>query len=210
MAVYILSDMYYNWYSVNDYGALSQNEKEHNATLAMSALRRYGFTKVSAAGIVGNMWAESGLSPGQWEGNTPFSGGYGLNQWTPYTLYSNWAISIGRNDWENNGPLQIDRIQYEKQHGEEFYTPQGFTYLTWSDYAALDADPEYGLSVDDAVDYAAFVWIFYYLRPANPPESSIRNRQYHARYVYHNCGGTANIPPWLLFKWAKLNRGIYT
>ena len=197
---------YLGWYYVNDYMALSQAEKEWNATRAMSAIRSYGFTKIAAAGIVGNMWAESGLSPGQWEGNTPYSGGYGLNQWTPYTLYSDWALSIGRQDWENNGPLQIDRIQYERQNGLEFYTPSDWPYYTWSDYVQWDADPDIGYTITDAINDAAMVWVYYYLRPSDPA-GSLANRQAHARYVYEHCGGDS-LPPWLMLWWNNKNRGV--
>lgn len=194
--------MYYGWYSINDYGALLQEEKEFNANKAMTILRQNGFTIYAAAGIVGNMWAESQMSPGQWQGDTPYSGGYGLVQWTPYTLYSEWAGA----EWENNGPKEMERILYEKANGLEFYPSQTYPQWRWGNFSRLE--PEEGLTQDETVNLAASIFLYNYLRPSDPAGSEA-NRKYLARYVYHNCAGSA-IPTWLLFKWSKLNRRIYT
>lgn len=196
-----MSEQLYGWYYVNDYGALTDDEKEHNANLAMTYLRKHGFTIYAAAGIVGNMWAESGLSPGQWQGDTPFSGGYGLVQWTPYTLYSDWAGT----DWENNGPKQMERLSYEKETGLEFYPSTTFPQWRWSNFSQMV--PEEGMTINETVNLAASVFLYNYLRPADPSATE-SNRQFHARYVYENCPGNI-IPEWLLFKMSKLNRHIY-
>ena len=201
MVVFSMSDMYYGWYSINDYGALSQNEKEFNANLAMSYLRRTGFTIYSAAGIVGNMWAESQMSPGQWQGNTPFSGGYGLVQWTPYTLYSDWA----GNEWENNGPLEMQRLTYEKANGLEFYPSTTYPQWRWNNFAELA--PTEGMTENDAVNLAASIFLHNYLRPASYDSES--TRQYHARYVFEHCHGAGSMPIWMMFKMAKTGRGDF-
>lgn len=194
-----MSTQYINgWYCVNDYNALTEAEKLHNANLAMRYLRRNGFSKYSAAGIVGNMWAESGLSPGQWQGNTPYSGGYGLNQWTPYTLYSNWAGP----DWENNGNKQMERILYEKANGLEFYPSTTFPQWNWTNFPTLE--PTEGMTENEAVNLAASVWLYNYLRPADPSATEA-NRQYHARYVFQYAPGNP-MPDWLLLKWSQDNR----
>lgn len=194
--------MYYGWYSINDYGALLQEEKEWNANKAMTLLRQNGFTIYAAAGIVGNMWAESQMSPGQWQGNTPYSGGYGLVQWTPYTLYSEWAGP----EWENNGPKEIERILYEKANGLEFYPSTTYPQWRWRNFSEMQ--PSEGMTDIETVNLAASVFVYNYLRPSTPSQSEAA-RQRHARYVYQNCPGSA-IPTWLLFKWSKLNRRIYT
>lgn len=190
----------YGWYYTDTYGGLTQSERETNARLAMSALRQHGFTIYAAAGIVGNMWAESLMNPGQWQGDTPFSGGYGLVQWTPYTLYSDWAVT----DWENNGPKEIERILYERENGLEFYPSQTFPQWQWSNFSALE--PAEGQSATDAVNAAASIFLYNYLRPADPSGSEA-NRQYHARYVYEHCPGTG-IPAWLLMYWNLKNRRV--
>lgn len=186
MEVYILSDMYYGWYCTNVYMSLSSAEKDFNASRAMSYLLREGFTRESASAIIGNMWAESGLSPGQWQGGTPYSGGYGLVQWTPYTLYSDWAGP----DWENNGPLQMARLMYEKANGLEFYPTAPFN-MTFTQFSQSTL----------STDYLTEVFEKSYLRPANP-DATLANRQYHARYVYENISGSVTPPAWLLY-WIK-------
>ena len=197
-----MSNMYYGWYSINDYGALLQEEKEHNAVKAMSYLRQHRFTIYAAAGIVGNMWAESQMSPGQWQNNVPYGNGYGLVQWTPYTLYSNWA---GAN-WENNGPLEMKRLQYEKDTNIEFWHNQtimpGWNWTNFSEITPGPNETDY-----DAVNLATEVFCYRYLAPGNPA-GTMANRQLHARYVFDNCKGSA-IPVWLLFKMSKLNRRDY-
>ena len=181
-----MANTYLGWYYTNVYMSLTQDEKDHNARLAMAFLLRQGFTRESAAAIVGNMWAESGLSPGQWQGGTPYSGGYGLLQWTPYTLYSDWAVT----DWENNGPKQMERLMYEKANGLEFYrTPPWNMSFT-----------EFSQSTQNT-DFLTEVFVYSYLRPADP-SATMANRKYHARYVYENITGGIGLPPWLL-GWLK-------
>ena len=198
IGVYILSDLYYGWYSINDYGALAQAEKEHNASKAMTALRKGGFSIYAAAGIVGNMWAESQMSPGQWQGNTEYSGGYGLVQWTPYTLYSEWAGP----DWENNGPLEMQRILYERNEGLEFYPSTTYPGWTWAKFQRLQ--PEEGQTENDAVNLAASIFLYNYLRPGDPAATEA-NRRFHARYVFEHCEGSMGYD-WLPLYWDYLNR----
>lgn len=198
MVAFTLSELINGWYCVNDYGALTQDEKRHNAQLAMSYLRRNGFTIYAAAGIVGNMWAESQMSPGQWQGNTEYSGGYGLVQWTPYTLYSEWAGP----GWENNGQKQMERISYEKANGLEFYPSSAYPQWRWGNFSELE--PSEGETINEAINKATDIFLRNYLRPSNP-DATLANRQYHARWVYENAPGTV-LDKWLLLYWSKRNR----
>ena len=195
-----MSAQLYGWYYTDTYGGLSQQEREHNASMAMSQLRQNGFTIYAASGIVGNMWAESLMNPGQWQGDTPFSGGYGLVQWTPYTLYSDWAGA----DWQNNGPKEIARILYEKANGLEFYPSTTYPQWRWNNFSRME--PTEGLSQIETVNLAASVFLYNYMRPSDPSGSEA-NRRYHARYVYEHCPGSA-MPPWLLMWWNNKNRKV--
>ena len=210
-------EMYENWYWVNDYatyGRLTDDEKEHNATLAMRYLRSHGFSKWAAAGIVGNMWAESFMSPGQWEFPTGYdtgSGGYGLVPWTPNypggpNPYITWAEDNGW-EWKNNGNLQMKRLSYEKSISIEFIPSTEYP-IGWITYAGIE--PQSGEDDYDAVNYAAAAFVYDYLRPGQQAiDDTLGNRQYHSRYVFDNCPGDP-IPPWLLFKMSRRSRGIYT
>lgn len=205
-----MSNILYNWYYGPEYNTLTQEEKEHNATLAMTYLRRNGFTKYAAAGVVGNMWAESMMNPGLWQGGISHAYnpgvGYGLVQWTPWSDY--WPWPSDSTDWENNGPRQMERLVYERDNNLEFWHhQQDYPGWTWSNFCAIEPIPPE--TDDDAVNLAAEVFVYKYLAPANP-ESTLNNRKYHARYVFYNCAGYGgDIPAWLLFKMAERNRGDY-
>lgn len=199
-----MNPMYNDWYYAVPYDRLTTDEMEWNANKAMTALRQNNFTIYAAAGIVGNMWAESGMNPGQWQvinhQEIPYVGGYGLVQWTPYTNYSDWAVT----DWENNGPKEIERILYERENGLEFFPSVTYPQWTWRKYSKMA--PEEGLTQDETVNQAASVFLYNYLRPSDPAGSEA-NRKYLARYVFHNCPGSY-IPPWLLLWWNNKNRKV--
>ena len=197
-----MSSQLNGWYYAGLNEDLTQEEKEHNATLMMTFLRKNGFTLWAAAATTGNAWAESQMNPGRWQGDTAFSGGYGLMQWTPYTKYTDWAGA----EWENNGPLECERLIYERENGLQFYPSPHWPQWTYRKYCAFA--PEEGLTDRETINMLTSIWVYNYLVPQNP-EASMANRQYHARYVFEHCHGTI-IPYWLLFKWSKLNRRIYT
>lgn len=94
---------------------------QNNALIVRDVLQGEAFTLNAIAAILGNMEAESTINPGIWEGLAPYSGGYGLVQWTPYTKYSNWAGS----NWENAGNKQLSRIVYEFNNGIQWSTEYG-------------------------------------------------------------------------------------
>lgn len=193
----------YGWYYTDTWGGLTQEERESNASKAMSILRQNGFTIYAAAGVVGNMWAESLMNPGQWEGDTPFSGGYGLVQWTPWNDY--WPWPAGSTDWLNNGPRQMERLIYERDNNLEFWhNTQTMPGWTWARFCAIEPEP--GETINATINKAAEVFVYRYLAPSDPA-GSLANRQYHARYVYEHCPGSV-IPPWLLLWWNKHNRRL--
>ena len=201
-----MSSVLYGWYYGPEYNSLSQDEKEANAAKAMSHLRQNGFTIWAAAGIVGNMWAESGMNPGLWQGGIQHAFephiGYGLVQWTYWEDF--WPWPAGSTDWENNGPRQCERIEYERDTNDQFYTPSGYPHLTWTDYETIR--PASTETDNDAVNRAAEIFMYYYIRPGNPAGTLV-NRQYHARYVFANCPGNA-LAPWLLMWSSKKNRRV--
>ena len=198
-----MSDIYNGWYFGPEYNSLSQSEKEFNAGKAMTALRQNGFTIYAAAGVVGNMWAESMMNPGLWQGGVSHAYeagvGYGLVQWTPWSDY--WPWPVGSTDWPNNGPRQMERLIYERDNNLEFWHNQTIMpNWTWTRYCAIEPIPPE--TEEDAVNLAAEVFVYRYLAPANP-ESTLANRKAHARYVFQNCpgNGPGYLPPWLLMWW---------
>lgn len=104
-----------SWIAGNRY--LSRSEVENNAILFRDIMMTNGVTLNAVCGMLGNIQSESGVNPGIWESLSPFNGGYGLVQWTPYTKYSEWAGA----GWEGNGDKQCERILYEAQNGLQWF-----------------------------------------------------------------------------------------
>lgn len=100
-----------------------------NATYIYNYFINQGWTSQATAGMLGNMVAESGLKPDQWE--IGGGGGYGLVQWTPATAMQNWCNSNGYNYASLAG--QCAYIQYQMTHGLQFY-PSSYSAMTASQY----------------------------------------------------------------------------
>lgn len=70
-------------------GSVENNE---NTDEIWSILYSYGYTEEAAAGVLGNIQAESGNNPWRWQNDTvspTYSNGYGLFQYTPASGYIN-------------------------------------------------------------------------------------------------------------------------
>lgn len=79
-------------------GALTQTQKEKNATYIYDYLRDAGFTKSAACAALGNFERESHLNPAVWETpgvTTGRNSGYGIAQWTPSSYLLDWLTDVG-------------------------------------------------------------------------------------------------------------------
>lgn len=179
------------WISGNYY--LNTAEMENNASIVGNYGRNHGWTKIATAAILGNMQAESGINPGIWENLTPYMGGYGLTQWTPYTKYSTWATAEGYT-WQDNGDAELLRITYEADNG-----------LQWFHNSEIGADPpctfnqflKAGLY---DLQTSTNLWLWFYEHPADPGPTTQATRYSYAQYWYAYLPDWTTIPPWLLFK----------
>ena len=82
------------WITGNRY--LTQEEMENNAECAYDYLHSRGYPQNVICAILGNAQQESSINPGIWENLTvDYNRGYGLFQWTPATVYTNWATNLG-------------------------------------------------------------------------------------------------------------------
>ena len=105
------------WIAKNNY--LSQSEMENNAKMFCAKMTSLGFTLNAICGMLGNIQTESNINPGIWESlKYNLSRGYGLVQWTPATKYINWCGS----GWQGNGDKQCERINYECEHGLQWFS----------------------------------------------------------------------------------------
>lgn len=134
---------YGNWKSAwtNQYGTFPYESTVNNIYILARYFREQGWTDNAISAMGGNMWAESYINPGQWEGTAPVGStysGFGLVQWTPRTKYSDWAGSSWWWDWDK----QLFRIEWELENGQQwdnvgfgtFYqfsrSTQNLSYLT--------------------------------------------------------------------------------
>lgn len=180
------------WISGNRY--LSTPEMQNNAEMVMQYGTRHGWSLNAIAAICGNMQSESGINPGIWEGLNPYSGGYGLVQWTPYTKYSDWATAQGLTPWEGNGEAEMQRISYEAANN-----------LQWFRNAELGLDPpitfEQFLTSTEDVGTLANYWCWFYEHPADPnqPARATQAQEWY-EYLSHI---ERPLPIWLLFNFSK-------
>lgn len=71
----------------------SDQEYQDNILEINGFLNDAGYTLESQAGVIANIYAESGLNPWRWQGDVyNTSGGYGLFQYTPGSGYLNLSV----------------------------------------------------------------------------------------------------------------------
>lgn len=125
MAHGIIGDLGLTYYYSDDGTGLSQSEREANVFYIYTYLtsdtnpdprKRIGdkwvqWTLKSVAGLCGNLEGESGFNPGGKEKGG--GSGYGLIQWTPGTIHTNWCIDHGYANLEHSLDANLAHIQYE-------------------------------------------------------------------------------------------------
>lgn len=174
----------------NDSAALTQSEMEVNALYIYNSLISSGWSIESICGMLGNMQVESTLNPGRWENDSvegdPTGHGYGLVQWTPYTNYTDWAISSGYSD-PSIMDANLARINYELENNLQWIPT--LTYpLSFVAFKVSNASP----------DILAMAFLANYERPADPNQP-IRGEYALAWYDYLK-GYSISLKPHR-FKW---------
>ena len=130
-----------------------------NAKLIYQFLSAKGWTKNAICGVLGNMEIESTINPAIGEVG---GSGYGLVQWTPGSLYKNWAARNGYANTSLEGQLTFliytmqpdcpgkDKIWYKPFNSA--YAAYGMTYSGF-------------IHSRDSVGYLALVFMHCYERP---------------------------------------------
>lgn len=185
------------WVSRDDY--LNQSEMENNATIIINYYRSIGLEDRTIAGILGNMQAESTLSPILNERGG--GGGYGLVQWTPKSDLINACNTLGLSPY-TSGDVQIQVIIEEitgPQSIRQWYTTQGFISNYYNSGATSDM---VGISGNDFLyntmgwtpEKLAIMFMAGYERPSyNPLVNHYLNRQQYARNWFNYMAGI--VPP---------------
>lgn len=143
-------------YNVTEsYGTLTQAQINQNAVEFYNYFKT-SMTLEAICGILGNLTRESELNPGQMEGGHggSLSYGYGLIQWTPGSLLTNWANSKGYNWYDGNA-------QCEYINEENYYTGSNIVWFTSQIY------PQYNYTWDQykqLTDVAVATRAYFYER----------------------------------------------
>lgn len=193
---------------------LTKEQQVDNGNFIMSYLiNEKGWTKESAAAVVGNMVHESTLNPGLFEDrvvrpwNTPLKG-YGLNQWTPATgliNFINSPLNTGNYTYDSFEG-QLDCTDWNMRGGDrQYYTHPRYEYGAFLELST-------GLKFIQSTKsprVLADVYIKNYLRP-RVFDQPLRGD--HAMYWYENytgevgeCRGNGNLDQ--MVGWFKEREG---
>lgn len=186
-----------SWISEDRY--LSQSEMENNANIIINYYRNIGLEDRTIAAILGNMQAESTLSPTLNERGG--GGGYGLVQWTPKSKLVDACTTLGLSPY-TDGDVQIE-VVIEEITGpssiRQWYTTSGFISNYYNSGATNDM---VGISGDDFLhntmnwnpDKLAVMFMAGYERPSyDPMINHFLNRMQYAENWFEYMGGV--IPP---------------
>ncbi len=185
------------WVSEDRY--LNQSEMENNANIIINYYRGVGINDNTIAAILGNMQAESTLSPIL---NEVGGSGYGLVQWTPKSDLINACTTLGLSPY-TSGDVQIQVILKEilgqPNSINQWYTTQAFIQNYYNSGATEDM---IGISGQDFLnntmnwnpDKLAILFMAGYERPSYDPNiNHYENRKQYALNWYSYMGGY--IPP---------------
>lgn len=151
-------------YDTNAY--LNQSQMTVNAQDLLNFFLGQGWTKNAICGMLGNMQTESTINYGIWQNldSTNTAGGFGLVQWTPSTVYTNWASSNGYASDHVNGEKQ--RILYEVANNVQWVATTNYN-MTFSAFTKSTDTP----------DNLASAWMYDYERPGSYSTESTRRSQ---------------------------------
>ena len=142
----------------------SSNEKRSNENIVWDYLIEQGYSAIQVAGIIGNMYQESGVNPAREETNGI---GYGLVQWSFGRRQQLEAFAESKGKPVSDIYVQLEFLVKELKSGKQLY----------GTYADQFNNP---YSVDDATE--AFCWRFE--RP-NKNYANMANRKAKAWEAYY-------------------------
>ena len=142
----------------------SSNEKRSNENIVWDYLIEQGYSAIQVAGIIGNMYQESGVNPAREETNGI---GYGLVQWSFGRRQQLEAFAESKGKSASDIYVQLEFLVKELKEGKQLY----------GTYAEQFANP---YSVDQATE--AFCWGFE--RP-HKDHANMANRKKQAWAAYY-------------------------
>lgn len=139
-------------------------EKRTNENIVWDYLIDAGYSKVQVAGIIGNMWQESGVNPSRHESNGI---GFGLVQWSFGRRQQLESFAASKGKSASDIYVQLEFLVKELKEGKQLS----------GTYASQFANP---YSVDEATE--AFCWGFE--RP-HKDHANMANRKAQAWAAYY-------------------------
>jgi peptidoglycan hydrolase-like protein with peptidoglycan-binding domain len=154
----------------------NSDKAQKGATIAKKLVADLGLTKEQAAGVVGNLWAESGLVPDRIQGSgmkrgilpQAGNGGYG---WAQYTHHS----------------LKTDLINFTKGKGVDLNTQpltDELNYEYLKHWIAKNSNKLNALKSTKGVRNATDYFLKQYEKPADQSEVALSKREGFANTVY--------------------------
>lgn len=172
----------YDNYNIN---VDSDGTTEGNKKAIWSYLKSVGFSEEAAAGVMGNIQAESGFNPARLQGDIPESQftlgstGFGLVQWT-YSGYQkalfNYAKSKGKD--KKDLSLQLDFL-YNEQLVKHDFMP----YFTGIEELKKSSD----------IRKVTEVFMLKFERPYDQSENAIANRTKLSQGIYEQLRGKTGV-----------------
>lgn len=179
-------------------GSLNFEESTNNANIVINYYRSQGMPDAVIAGIMGNMYMESGINPNREEvGGT----GYGLVQWTPVSVLQNACSVLGLSPY-TSGDVQLQVIPKEVLNTPniaQWYTSNAFISRYFNSGATLDMVGITGQQFLTnemlwAPSKLAIMFMAGYERPSYDPDvNHWEGRMQWADYWFEYMGGV--IPP---------------
>ncbi|GEM_PF-3248931 len=150
--------------------ALNQSEMNNNAKCMYGYLHiKYGWTLQACCGLLGNFQYESSINPNRWQSDAEGVGpGFGLAQWTPYTVCTEYLASRNAK-LSDYGNFECDLL-----NSGTGYAPTATYPLSFE---------EFKKSTMDAGDLA-LAFLYNYERPADPGASAFQARKPWAQQWY--------------------------
>lgn len=188
------------WISEDRY--LNQGEMENNANIIINYYRSLNINDNTIAAILGNMQAESTISPVLNERGG--GGGYGLVQWTPKQNLIDACSTLGLSPY-TSGDVQIEVIIKEilgtPASIRQWYTTSGFISNYYnsgatSDMIGITGQQFLDNSMNWSADKLAVMFMAGYERPSyNPNVNHYTNRMQYALNWFSYMGGVAPPTP---------------
>lgn len=222
--------MAWNYVVTSSLGALTQAQREENATNFCSYFAS-SMTLEAICGILGNIDVESQLNPGQQEYGYDgrLDHGYGFIQWTPGSILVNWATSNGYDWYDGSAQCKyIDEENYNVVSGVVWIPVQPTYPYTWDEFKQLtsveiatkaylyERERPGAVAESQRLD-AAQRWYEYFRNKLYVPRlSELTPTNMHTSEWYNGSGnwfaangyGLPNCTCYCLGRWAEINNGF--